>query len=180
MRSVPTTGKTNPEGLPSRAISPLIQSAYAPCKSAAGLADTAYEEANVSVVKPVKASSLVPVLEPVDRESHVRQSGCRDTCSFDAGAEWHHARLRTLENDQDALLEFLELAITWHELEYSRAALIPPDQWMAFVESHRWTSPARVERIFSLATDVFMTAERATRTRPGISDCMAIGPTIPR
>lgn len=133
----------------------------------------------MSVVKPVKASSLVPVLEPVDSGSHVRQSGCRDTCSFDAGAEWHHARLRTLENDQDALLEFLELAITWHELEYSNSTLIPPDQWMAFVESHRWTNPARVERIFSLATDVVMTAERAVSQRAGISDCQPIGPTFP-
>jgi hypothetical protein len=84
-----------------------------------------------------------------------------------------------LENDQDALLEFLELAITWHELEYSNSTLIPPDQWMAFVESHRWTNPARVERIFSLATDVVMTAERAVSQRAGISDCQPIGPPFP-
>ncbi|HEY2878423.1 hypothetical protein [Nocardioides sp.] len=71
-----------------------------------------------------------------------------------------------MESDQDALLEFLELAITWHELEYSKANLIPPDHWMAFVERHRWTNPARVERIFSLATDVVMTAERAAGHRP--------------
>jgi hypothetical protein len=121
----------------------------------------------VPAIKPVKTSSLVPVVDHAERETPVRQSACCDTCAFDAAAEWHHARLRTLENDQDALLEFLELAITWHELEYSETSVIPPGQWMAFLENHRWTDPDRVTRIFRVATDVVMIAERATRQRPG-------------
>lgn len=134
----------------------------------------------MSVGKPAKASSVVPVLEHVARQPHVCQSGCRESCSFDAAAEWHHARLRTLESDQDALLEFFELAITWHELEHSDTSLIPPDHWMAFAESHRWTDSARVERIFSLATDVVMTAERAARQWSGISVCQSLSSTMPR
>jgi hypothetical protein len=133
----------------------------------------------VSVVKPAKASSLVPALKSLDRESQRRQSGCRDSCSFNAAAEWHHARLRTLENDPDALLEFLELAITWHELEYSNATHIPPDRWMAFADSHCWVHPARAQRIFSLATDVVLTAQRAARQRRGASDCQPFDPTLP-
>jgi hypothetical protein len=133
----------------------------------------------VSLVKAVKASFLVPVLEPVDRKPQVRRCGCRDTCSFGAAAEWHHARLRTLESDQDALLEFFELAITWHELEYSSTNLISPDEWLTFVESHRWANPARVERIFSLATDIVMAAERAVRNGPGVSAQKPVGRTTP-
>ena len=122
----------------------------------------------MSLVKAVKASSLVPVAEPIEPKHQERKSGCRDTCSFGAAAEWHHARLRTLESDQDALLEFFELAITWHELEYSSTNLIPPDEWLIFVECHRWANPARVERIFSLATDIVMMAERTVKKRPGL------------
>jgi hypothetical protein len=131
------------------------------------LPGTVYEEGNVSVVKSLNASSLIPVCEPLDRDRQVRQAGCRDACSFDPAAQWHHARLRTLENDQDALLEFLELAVSWHELEYPATTFIPPDEWLSFAEGHRWASPARVERIFSLATDVAMAAGRAVRQRPG-------------
>jgi hypothetical protein len=75
-----------------------------------------------------------------------------------------------MESDQDALLELFELALTWYELEYSEMPIIPPDQWMAFVENHRWSDPDRVERIFSVATDLVMMAERATRQRPEVSD----------
>lgn len=124
----------------------------------------------MSLIKPVEASFPAPVLERVDRKSQVRRSGCSDACSFGDAAEWHHARLRTLEGDQDALLEFFELAVTWHELDYSTTNLIPPDKWLAFVECHRWANPARVERIFSLATDIVMTAERAVRNGSGTPD----------
>ena len=133
----------------------------------------------MSLIEPVKAASLFPVLDPADRKSQVRQSGCSARCSFDTAAEWHHARLRTLETDQDALLEFFELAITWHELDYCSTSLIPPDKWLAFVASHRWADPARVERIFSLATDIVMTAERAVRKRPGLTDQQPVRPTTP-
>jgi hypothetical protein len=155
--------------LPSRAILPLadrcLRSSHVDPKDSPR---TVYQEDNVSVVKSLQTSSLIPVRESPDRDRQVRRAACRDACWFDAAAEWHHARLRTLENDDDALLELLELAVTWHELEYSATTFIPPDEWPAFAQGHRWASPARVERIFSLATDVAMTAERAVRQRPGV------------
>ena len=93
---------------------------------------------------------------------HVR---CRPTCAFDGATKRHHARLMAIEHDQDASLELMELAVTWSELEYSETRTIPPDSWMAFVESHRWEDPERVERIFSIATDIAMTAKRALSGR---------------
>jgi hypothetical protein len=130
----------------------------------------AHEEDNVPAVTPAKALSLVPATHHADLETPVRHSECRDRCAFDPATEKHHARLTTIESDQDALLELFELALTWHELEYSEMPIIPPDRWMAFVENHRWSDPDRVERIFSVATDLVMMAGRATRQRPEVSD----------
>jgi hypothetical protein len=76
----------------------------------------------------------------------------------------------TIESDQDVLLELIELAVTWPELEYSDTPTIAPENWMPFVESHHWADPDRVDRIFSLATDIAMSAMRATRHRPRVSD----------
>jgi len=133
----------------------------------------------VSAVTPTKALSLVSTFDHADGDSRVRHSTCTETCVFAAAAQWHHARLTAMESDQDALVELVELALTWHELEYSEAQVIPPDQWLAFVDSHRWADPDRIERIFSIATDVAMTAERAIRQRPGVSGCKSVGPTMP-
>lgn len=130
------------------------------------------------VAEPADASALIPVPD-VESRPPVRHAGCRDTCVFDPAAEWHHARLRTLETDQDALLEFLELAITCHELEYAESSVIPPDQWMAFAENHSWADPDRVERIFSIATDVAMAARRADVERPGPSGTPPMCPAAP-
>lgn len=121
-------------------------------------------------VKPAKAFSLVPPFDHADREPVARHSGCRDTCVFDAATEWHHARLTKMESDQDAPLELFELSLTWHELEYSETPIIPPDRWSAFVDNHHWADPDRVERIFSVATDIVMTASRATRQHTEVSD----------
>jgi hypothetical protein len=123
----------------------------------------AHEEDDVPDVNP-QTLSLVPHR---GHDVPVCRTACRDTCAVDTATEWHHARLTRVEDDQDALLELLELAITWHELEYAESGIVTPDRWMAFVESHRWTDPERVERIFSLATDVVMMAELAVRQRPG-------------
>lgn len=79
--------------------------------------------------------------------------------------EWHHRRLTAIEFDQDALLELIELAVTWPELEYADTRTIPPDRWLDFVGSHDWADPERVERIFNLAFDVAMAATRAARRR---------------
>jgi hypothetical protein len=90
---------------------------------------------------------------------------------MDGATEGHHARLAAIEHDQDAVLDLMELALTWPELEYSEKSTIPPESWMAFLESHRWTDPDRAERIFSLATDIVMTAKRASRQRLAFSGC---------
>jgi hypothetical protein len=125
----------------------------------------------VPAVKPAKAVSLVPALDQVDLEGPVRHSGCRATCACDPATEWHHARLTRIESDQDALLELFEVALTWYELEYSETPIIPPDQWMSFVENHCWSDPSRVERIFRIATDLVMMAGRATGQHPAVSNC---------
>jgi hypothetical protein len=96
---------------------------------------------------------------------------CGATCAFAGATTQHHARLTAIEDDQDVLLELMELAVTWPELEYSETDTIPPDSWMAFVDSHQWAEPDRVERIFSIAIDVVMTARRASQRRLESSDC---------
>jgi hypothetical protein len=120
----------------------------------------------VTVVRSAKAPSLVSVRDQPDRAPTSLRAACLDTCTVDAAAQWHHARLTALEIDPDAMLELLELAVTWHELEYSASAYIPPDQWTAFVESHRWTDPDRVARVLSVATDVVLAAGRTFKQRP--------------
>jgi len=116
----------------------------------------------VSAATSTKALSLVSTFDHADDDSP-RSSPCRKTCGFAAAAQRHHARLTAMESDQDAVLELFELALTWHELDYSETEVIPPDGWMAFVDSHRWADPDRIERIFSIATDVVMTVKRRCR-----------------
>ena len=86
---------------------------------------------------------------------------CRGRCEFRDQAQWHHDRLLAILSDPDELLELLELAVTWAELDYSSRPVIAPHRWTSFLNSHNWSDPQRAERIFSLATDVAMTATRA-------------------
>ena len=79
---------------------------------------------------------------------------CHTTCTFARLTREHHDRLRAIEADVDGLLDLFELALTWAELDYSRATLISPAQWTAFVDCHEWRDPEKVRRIFDLATDV--------------------------
>ena len=79
---------------------------------------------------------------------------CHTTCTFARLTREHHDRLRAIEADVDGLLDLFELALTWAELDYSRATLISPAQWSAFVDCHEWRDPEKVRRIFDLATDV--------------------------
>ncbi|RYP84459.1 hypothetical protein EKO23_15675 [Nocardioides guangzhouensis] len=68
----------------------------------------------------------------------------------------------------------MELAVTWPELEYSETSTIRPDRWMTFVESHRWEDPDRVQRIFSLATDVVMAASRPSKHGGCVGEVVAL------
>ena len=122
------------------------------------------------VVSPPEFPQLTSV-DDVGTATLVHDARCRDTCAFDATTEWHHRRLITIEADPDVLLELIELAVTWPELEYSETRTIAPEHWMSFLESHHWSDPDRVERFFSPATDIVMTATRASRRRRQASDC---------
>lgn len=76
----------------------------------------------------------------------------------------HHDRLLAVESDPDAVLDLFELAVTWPELDYTGAAVLPPDAWVDFAAEHHWRFPDRVARMFALAADV---ALRGPGRRPG-------------
>ena len=61
-------------------------------------------------------------------------------CRFEQHAPAHHRRLVSLEREpMTALVELIEMAATWHEIEYGESEpVIPPDEWIAFAEDHAW------------------------------------------
>jgi len=75
-------------------------------------------------------------------------------CSVEAALRSHHDRLLTVETDVAELLELLELAVTWGELDYSHAPVVQPTRWVDFALQHSWADPRRAHRIFSLAADI--------------------------
>lgn len=78
---------------------------------------------------------------------------CRAGCRVDPALRRHHDRLLTVEFDVDGLLELIALAVTWGELDYSGAGVVPPE-WLEFAACHQWRDPERAARIFSVATDI--------------------------
>lgn len=44
--------------------------------------------------------------------------------------------------------------MTWQELDWSHAAVVPPSRWTEFALHHTWRDSGRVERLFALAADV--------------------------
>lgn len=84
---------------------------------------------------------------------------CPRGCCADARLRGHHDRLLAAETDVDALVDLFELAVTWGELDYSRAGVIPPEQWIDFAERHHWQDSERARRIFGLATDIVLRSE---------------------
>jgi hypothetical protein len=81
--------------------------------------------------------------------AHARTSCCRDR-----SVAAHHDRLLQVDVDVDALLELLEMAVTWHELDYSQCAVLGPVAWSTFAEDHEWTRRERAEQAFALAMDI--------------------------
>ena len=79
---------------------------------------------------------------------------CRGQCAVADRHADHHDRLLTVDTDADALLELLEIAVTWHELDYSDSDLVRPTDWVTFADTHAWRYPDRAERAFSLAVDI--------------------------
>lgn len=95
---------------------------------------------------------------------------CRAGCRVDPVLRHHHDRLLTVESDADELLELVELAVTWGELDYSSADLIPPGQWLEFAACHEWRDPARAARIFSVVTDIALRADRCRAVYPPLGE----------
>lgn len=79
---------------------------------------------------------------------------CDDACTAAVMHPEHHDRLLRVDVDQEVQLELFELAVTWHELDYSDSPVLGPSDWLRFAAAHRWTSPSRAERVFSLAVDI--------------------------
>jgi hypothetical protein len=84
----------------------------------------------------------------------VAPGGTRCGCAPARRSSRHHDQLLAVESDPDALLDLLELAVTWGELDYGDADVLPPEAWIDFAAEHRWCRPDRVARLFALATDV--------------------------
>ncbi|MGQ0572770.1 MAG: hypothetical protein ACT4RN_01055 [Pseudonocardia sp.] len=77
----------------------------------------------------------------------------------------HHDRLLTVDVDPDELLALLELAVTWHELDYGSARVVGPAAWGEFAAQHSWHVPERAERAFSLALDIVGRSRTAAPAR---------------
>jgi len=67
-------------------------------------------------------------------------------CRFEQSAPAHHRRLMSLEaQPMTSLVELIEMAATWGEIEYGEfEPVIPPSEWIDFAEAHAWTDGDRV------------------------------------
>lgn len=100
-------------------------------------------------------------------------SGCG--CGHDGRTRVHHDRLLRLEDDIDELVELLELAVTWQELDYSGQDVVAPERWVDFANGHRWRDSARIERLFGLAADVALRGADREAIGEGPAAATAIG-----
>jgi hypothetical protein len=104
---------------------------------------------------------------------NVRGARCAQGCAFDGVTIEHHDQLLTVDQNLDQAMALMELAVTWGELDYSEAPLIPPSRWSDFVACHRWQVQDRAQRVFSLAVDA------ATHSVNASHDLIARGgPTV--
>jgi hypothetical protein len=87
-------------------------------------------------------------------------AGCSGRCGFRSTTRVHHDRLLSIEHNPDEVLELMELAVTWGELDYSGQRLVPPERWLEFAESHDWHDHDRASRVFSLACDIALHSTR--------------------
>ena len=82
-----------------------------------------------------------------------RLASCGGECGAAAHRE-HHDRLLAVDTDPDVLLELIELAVTWRELDYSDEPVVDPRQWLTFADRHQWVLPHRAAWAFGLAVDI--------------------------
>ena len=88
---------------------------------------------------------------------------CKRGCPFRGATREHHDWLLQVDWDHARLVELMELAVTWGELEYGEQAVIPPERWMEFAAAHRWRDSDQAERILLMATDVALRVPRQAR-----------------
>lgn len=93
--------------------------------------------------------------------AHVPISFCAQCGVLDRERSQHHDRLLRVDVDPEELLALLELAVTWHELDYSAEPVVGPAGWADFAARHTWRDPERAERAFSLALDIVGRARTA-------------------
>lgn len=77
-----------------------------------------------------------------------------EECRPDPRTRSHHDRLLRVEDDPDELVDLVELAVTWSELDWSESGVVPPEAWIDFAAGHRWRNSERVLRLFCLASDI--------------------------
>ena len=67
-------------------------------------------------------------------------------CEYRQAAPDHHDRLLRLESNAfDPMVELIEIAATWHELEYGECEpVLGPDRWIEFAATHSWRQPERI------------------------------------
>ncbi|MEJ3655261.1 hypothetical protein WEH80_20030 [Actinomycetes bacterium KLBMP 9759] len=85
--------------------------------------------------------------------AHDRTSCCR-SCPAGVAHAAHHDRLLRVDVDVEEVLALLEVAVTWHELDYSDHPVLGPSAWVTFADAHDWTDRDRAERVFGLALDI--------------------------
>jgi hypothetical protein len=99
---------------------------------------------------------------------------CRGRCAFGARQAEHHDRLLAVDTDLDVLLELFEIAVTWHELDYSDADVIGPSDWLTFADTHTWHFPERATRALSLAVDIAARRSAGPDPRPPLAEVIKL------
>jgi hypothetical protein len=133
---------------------------------------------------PARASTREVALGPAPRLTSLPapRAPCRDLC-VDPALWEHHDRLLRVDTDSEALLELIELAVTWGELDYSSQPIVGPRQWSTFAGRHHWTIPEHADRAFDLAIDIVnrhapkTPTPTVSRRRPGRASRPAIALT---
>jgi hypothetical protein len=105
----------------------------------------------------------------VQRTEVVTSIRCGGHCGFGGRLAAHHDRMLEVGDDAAAVLDLVELAVTWGELDYSASDVIPPAMWLDFCSRHAWRDPDQAMRAFELATDVAMGSERRVQDGPRIA-----------
>ncbi|WUJ70292.1 hypothetical protein OG809_34995 [Kribbella soli] len=89
-------------------------------------------------------------------------------CRFERHAPEHHRRLVSLEaQPMVSLVELIEMAATWGEIEYGETEpVIPPSEWIDFAEAHAWTDGDRVFDALVALASLVPRARTNDRTAP--------------